>query len=67
MLTSDTVVVPVQIMGKLRSTIEMPRGIDQEEVKKLVLKDEKVIQWIEGKEIRKWIILPEKLVNLVVG
>ena len=67
MLVSDTVVVPVQIMGKLRSTVEMSRGISQEAIKELVLKDEKIVQWIKGKEIRKWIILPEKLVNLVVG
>ncbi|MGB2599971.1 MAG: leucine--tRNA ligase, partial [Candidatus Omnitrophota bacterium] len=66
MLVSDTIVVPVQINGKLRSTIEMSRGLSEDEIKDLALKDEKVKQWIEGKDIRKWIILPEKLINIVV-
>ena len=66
MLVTDTIVVPVQINGKLRNTIEMSRGLSEDEIKDLALKDEKVKQWIEGKDIRKWIILPEKLINIVV-
>jgi leucyl-tRNA synthetase len=66
MLKTDTVVVPVQVNGKLRNTLEFSRGLSEEDIKKAVLEDEKVKQWTKDKEIRKWIILPEKLVNIVV-
>ena len=66
MLQADSVVVPVQINGKLRSTIEMSRGLEQEKIKEFVLKDEKIKEWLSGKDIRKWIILPDKLINIVV-
>ncbi len=67
MLLADTVVVPVQINGKLRSTIEMQRNLDQDKIRAIVAEDEKVKQWVGGKDIRKWIILPDKLVNIVVS
>jgi leucyl-tRNA synthetase len=66
MLEADTVVVPVQINGKLRGTIELSRGLDQESVKKIVTKDPKLSEWICGKDVRKWIVLQDKLVNIVV-
>jgi leucyl-tRNA synthetase len=65
MLKTDTVVVPIQVNGKLRNTLEFSRGLSEEDIKKAVLEDEKVKQWTKDKEIRKWIILPEKLVNIV--
>ena len=66
MLEADTAIVPVQINGKLRATIEIARGVSDEELKKIVTGDEKISEWISGKEVRKWIIIPEKLVNIVV-
>ena len=66
MLKSDTIVVPVQINGKLRSTVEMPAGASEEKVKELVSADEKTAEWISEKEVRKWIILTDKLVNIVL-
>ncbi|MBD3296605.1 MAG: leucine--tRNA ligase, partial [Candidatus Omnitrophica bacterium] len=67
MLQADTVTVPVQINGKLRSTVDIASGASEDRVKETVLADEKAVQWVEGKEIRKWIIIPDKLVNIVVG
>ena len=66
MLEADTVVVPVQVNGKLRGTIEMPRGLEEEKVKKIILDDEKIKEFLGDKDIRKWIILPNKLVNIVI-
>ena len=66
MLISDTVVLPIQVNGKLRGTIEVAIDISQEDVKELVLADEKIQPYIDGKEIRKWVIIPNKLINLVV-
>ncbi len=66
MLVEDIIVIPVQVNGKLRNTIEMARGIDEETVRETILADDKTKPWLEGKQIRKWIIIPDKLVNIVV-
>ncbi len=65
-LLTEKVTVPVQIKGKLRSKVEIPCGLSDDEVKKTVLQDEKIKAWVEDKEIKKWIIVPDKLVNIVV-
>ena len=67
MLFADTVIVPVQVNGKLRSKIEISRGLTDEEIKEVVLADKKAKGAIGEKEVRKWIIIPDKLVNIVVG
>ena len=66
MLLADTVEVPVQINGKLRATIELRRGISDEAVKEAALADARIKDQIADKTVRKWIILKDKLVNLVV-
>jgi len=66
MLLTEAVTIPVQINGKLRSKIEVPRGLDQDRIKEIVLGDEKLQEKLTGKEIRKWIIVPDKLINIVV-
>ncbi|MFH1665417.1 MAG: class I tRNA ligase family protein, partial [Candidatus Omnitrophota bacterium] len=66
MLVLDTVAVPVQINGKLRGVIEMPRGISEDKIREIVLADEKIKSHLGDKEPRKWIIRPEKLVNIVL-
>ncbi len=66
MLLADTVEVPVQINGKLRATVEIPRGLSDDKVKETVLADARIKDQIAGKTVRKWVILKDKLVNLVV-
>ncbi len=66
MLVSDTVVIPVQINGKLRGTLELSLDTPEKEVKDAVLNDSKISPYIEDKEIRKWIMIPNKLINLVI-
>ncbi|MEJ5285394.1 MAG: leucine--tRNA ligase [Brevinematales bacterium] len=56
----------VQVNGKLRATINVAKGTDIEEMKKIAMEDEKVKKWIEGKEIVKIIPVKDKLVNIVV-
>ncbi len=63
----EVVTIVVQINGKLRSRLETPRDTDEEELKEAVLCDEKVLQYTEGKKIRKIIVVPNKLVNIVAG
>ncbi len=65
LITEDEVGVAVQVAGKLRAVIQMPVGTAKEEMQKLAFANENVAKFIEGKEIKKIIIVPDKLVNIV--
>lgn len=56
----------VQINGKVRAKIDIEVGLSEKEIEALVMADQRVQKWIEGKEIVKKIFVPNKLVNLVV-
>ena len=66
-MKEDTFEYPVSINGKLRFKQSMPVDASKEEIEKAILNNEKAIKWIEGKQVRKIIIVPNKIVNLVVG
>ncbi|MDP8258136.1 MAG: leucine--tRNA ligase [Candidatus Aadella gelida] len=66
MLETDTVTVPIQINGKVRSTMEMPRGLEKGSIQELVCSDPRIKERLDGKKVKKWIILPDKLVNIVL-
>jgi len=66
LLTQDTLTIAVQVGGKLRATLELARDLDKAEVEALALADEKVKKAIDGRDIRKVIIVPNKIVNVVV-
>lgn len=66
MLVEDTVEMPVQINGKVRSIISFPANATVEAVQAIVAKDEKVQQWIQGKPVKKFIVVPNKIVTIVV-
>jgi len=63
----EEMLVVVQVNGKLRSKLTVPAGTDEDSVKALALADDKVQPFIEGKQVRKVICVPGKLVNIVVG
>ncbi|MDW8067263.1 MAG: class I tRNA ligase family protein [Aquificaceae bacterium] len=65
-LTVEEVELPVQINGKLRAVISIPVDADQELVKELALKDQRISQWVNGKALKKVIYIKNKLLNLVV-
>jgi leucyl-tRNA synthetase len=66
-LHKDELLIVVQVNGKLRGKLSVPSGAGQEEIKALALENEKVHKHIQGKEVKKVIVVPEKLVNIVVG
>ena len=66
LLKSETSLIVIQVNGKLRSKLEVDASISEEELKSMALSDEKVMGFIEGNEIKKIIVIPEKLVNIVV-
>jgi leucyl-tRNA synthetase len=65
-LTRETMTIVVQVNGKLRDNIEVPTDISDEDLK-LAARTDKVLKHLEGKTIRKVIVVPKKLVNFVVG
>lgn len=66
-LVTDQVEIVIQINGKLRDKLVVANGLSKEELEQIVLAHEQTQQLIEGKEIRKVIAVPGKLVNIVVG
>lgn len=67
LLTSDKVTIAVQVNGKMRSTITLPRDCDKQTAEETALTEENVVKFTEGKQIRKVIVVPNKIVNVVVG
>ena len=66
-LAEDNVVtLAVQICGKMRGTIEMPKDSPQDEVEKKALQLENVARQVEGCNIKKIIVVPNRIVNIVV-
>lgn len=66
-LVANSFVLPVQVNGKTRATLELPVGIDQAAAMARALQEEAVAKYTDGKEIKKTIYVPGKILNLVVG
>ncbi|HEX8320630.1 leucine--tRNA ligase [Longimicrobium sp.] len=64
---ADTVEFVVQVNGKVRARMPMARGIGEAQARDSALADENVRRWIEDKQVRKTVFVPDRLVNLVVG
>jgi leucyl-tRNA synthetase len=62
----DVITLIVQINGKLRDRIEVPAGISKEDAQAKALASDKVAKYMEGKDPRKVIVVPGRLVNIVV-
>ena len=67
MLEDDAIEVPVQVLGKVRSRITVPSGSDDETLEAAALQDPRIIEVVGDRKVRKVIVVPGKLVNLVVG
>ena len=63
---ADEILIVVQVNGKVRQKITVNAAASQEDVRRFSLEDSKVQEWIQGNEIKKIIIVPKKLVNIVV-
>ncbi len=55
----------MQVNGKVRAKINIPKDLSKEDMQELALQNENVKLSIEGKEIKKVIAVPQKLVNIV--
>jgi leucyl-tRNA synthetase len=66
LLVEDEVTVAIQVKGKLRDTITVAKGTSKEDLEALALASDKVQRALDGAAIRKVIVVPDRLVNLVV-
>ncbi|WP_313731755.1 leucine--tRNA ligase [Pseudomonas sp.] len=66
-LVQDSIVLVVQVNGKLRGQVEMPAAASREEVEAAARSNENVLRFIDGLTIRKVIVVPGKLVNIVAN
>ena len=66
-LVQDTLQLVIQVNGKLRGHIEMPAAASREEVEAAARTNENVLRFTEGLTIRKVIVVPGKLVNIVAS
>lgn len=67
LLGEDSVTIAVQINGKVRATITLPKGSDKKIMEDTALANDDVIRAIDGKTVRKVIAVPDRIVNVVVG
>ncbi len=65
LLVEDEVTIAIQHKGKLRDTLTAPKGAPKEDLEAMALASDKVQRSIDGAEIRKIIVVPDRLVNIV--
>ncbi|MCX5726529.1 MAG: class I tRNA ligase family protein, partial [Candidatus Saganbacteria bacterium] len=61
----EQITIAIQVNGKLRETISVPRDASDEEIRQKAIGSEKIQSWTQNKEIVKVIVVPKKLVNIV--
>jgi leucyl-tRNA synthetase len=66
-LIEDEIEIVIQVNGKLRASMKMPIAASEEQVKAAALSNPKIQQHVAGKSIRKVVVVPKKLVNVVVA
>jgi leucyl-tRNA synthetase len=65
LLVDDQVTIAVQVNGKLRDTLTLPKGMPRDQIEAAALASDKVVKLLDGKTPKKVIVVPDRLVNLV--
>jgi len=65
LMKKDVVLIVTQVNGKVRGRFNLPADLSEDELKKEILKDAGIIKHMQGKDIKKFIVIPNKLVNIV--
>ena len=66
-LVEDTFTYPISVNGKVRARVELPKEVSEEQVRTEVLSHPQVKKWVDGKQVRRIIIVPGRIINIVVG
>ena len=64
-IKEEEVTVVIQVNGKVRSRLTVPAGIKEEDLRVQALANDRILPWTAEKEIKKIIVVPGKLVNIV--
>jgi leucyl-tRNA synthetase len=65
-IVEQDVIIVIQINGKVRTEIKISKDSSEEKIKTVALSDEVVKKWVEGKEVKRFIVIPNKLINIVI-
>ncbi|MCC6726828.1 MAG: class I tRNA ligase family protein, partial [Saprospiraceae bacterium] len=65
-LVQDSIQYPVSINGKKRDLVELPAGLSVPELEKAAMELERVQKWLEGQTVKKVIVVPGRMINIVV-
>jgi leucyl-tRNA synthetase len=66
LIQEEVVTIVVQVNGKLRDWISVPLGAPEEKVREEVIKSDKILRYIQGRNIKRIVVVPDRLVNIVV-
>ena len=66
-IAEEVLTIVIQVNGKFRSKIELPAGVNQEKLKEASVADHKVKSFLQGRPVKDFIIVPNKLVNIITG
>lgn len=66
LLVDDEVTLPIQINGKRRGEITVPKDMPASEVEKIALANEDVVRFLNGQPVKKLIVVPGRIVNVVI-
>jgi leucyl-tRNA synthetase len=67
LLKNEEIEIPVQVNGKVRGRVVVPADADRDAIERAARADEKVAAMLEGKSIKKVVVVPGKLISFVVG
>jgi len=67
LIVDDTITIAVQLNGKLKTTLELAKDIDKPLAEQAALADNAMIKALEGKEIKKIIVVPNRIINVVAA
>ncbi|HEX3035182.1 MAG TPA: class I tRNA ligase family protein, partial [Thermodesulfobacteriota bacterium] len=65
-IIEEKVNIPVQVNGKLRGVVSVPRGSQEDEVRKIALQDSNITRHLEGVKVNRVIFVQDRLLNFVV-
>jgi len=66
LLKEEIITLIIQVNGKVRDKIEVSVDISKEKARELAVSQKKIKNWVGGKEIKKVIFVPNKLINIVI-
>jgi leucyl-tRNA synthetase len=67
LVIDDAYQMAVQVNGKLRGEVQVAASADDAEIRDLAARDPKVAGWLQGKTVKKVVVVPKRLVNFVVA